>query len=145
MSPRWLHWPAAAAAPGPAYAFTADLASATGTRFGLSSVIESGSTGDFNPTANSQPIRYAVSTNDSITLLIGKTGSIDHTTPGLDAKFYHDNGSGYNEFVPNVLTFGDLAGTLLTIKLEGVGSPGTAGSFWSNMDNGESVKLELYY
>ena len=144
MSPRWLHWPAAAAA-GAAYEFTADLELETGTRFSLTSVSESGSTGDFNPTANSQPIRYSTSTNDSITLLIGKTGSIDHTTSGLDAKFYHDNGSGYVEFVPDVLTFGDLAGTYLTIKLQGVGSPGTAGAFWSYMDNGESVKLELFY
>ena len=127
------------------YSFEADLGaySSGNKRYPITNVTEAGDVAEFNPTANGQPLRYNTAGNDGISLLIGKTGTINENTPGLAAKIYADTGSGFTEFAAVSTTFGDISGTLLTIQWDGVGSPGTAGTFWDSLSQGDSIKVEL--
>ena len=139
-------WYSSSASPTPKYEFTADLDvyTASNNRWTIANVIESGETDEINPTANTQLMRYNDSGNDGIDFLLGMTGSVTDTTPGLAAKLYADTGSGLVEFVTTSVNFGTLF-TLLTMKFVGDGSPGSAGTLWDSLSSGDPIKVELFW
>jgi hypothetical protein len=142
MSPRWLHWPAAAGISAN-YVLEGDLVFSTSSRFNITNTSESGLTPtDFSVYA-SQPIRDEGTSIKFIIRIDGWASIDDFVASGgfSDVKFIV-NGLEYSE---SSVTYNSGAGTLLQFNMNEASSSGDAAAFWATMSDGDPFRLELYY